>query len=73
GSLETTTREQQHQEFSIARMAGAIVQAVAIGLLGWSLLDFLFEASSMTLLKITLAGVFQLMALTAFFLSREKP
>ena len=67
-----TVREHRHQEFSLARLLGSILQALVAGLLLWALTDWVFgEPRDVLLTKLAFAAVLQLAALTGFVLGRE--
>lgn len=71
-SLEQVTRERRHKEFSPARLVGAILQVLVIGLVGFALLDWVFAAdASAILVKLGFGLVFQMAALTAFWSARS--
>jgi hypothetical protein len=71
GQLEALGRGQRYREFSPARLVGAILQSLVIGFVIAAVADWLYQASAGTqLVKIGLAGVLQLAALTAFMLGR---
>ncbi len=71
--FETITRERRHHEFSPARLIGAILQALVLGFVIAALANWAYGAKEGPLLvKLAFAAVFQLGALTAFMLSREK-
>lgn len=73
-ALELRVREERHLEFSPARLIGAVVQALVVGLVLWALSDWVFAEPPVALLtKLAFAGVLQLGALTAFMLGREVP
>lgn len=72
GALDAGAREQQHRQFSIARLLGAMTQALAIGFVLWAALDWALQGESASVIvKLSFATVLQLMAVTAFYLSRE--
>lgn len=73
-ALDAHLRERQHRDFSLARFAGAISQAVVIGILAWAASDCFFGIAGETILiKLGFAGVLQLVAMTAFVLAgRER-
>lgn len=72
GLLEANARVQRHREFSFARLAGAVLQALVVGLLMLALSDWFFQADvGQLLVKLALAGVLQLATLTAFILARD--
>jgi hypothetical protein len=73
GALDASAREREHREFSIARLLAAIAQGLAIGLLLWAALDWLMpgeRGEGAPVVKLLFAIVLQLMALTAFYVSR---
>lgn len=71
GRLESTARERRHREFSAAWLIGTLLQALVIGFVIAALADWAFEAElGKQLVKLALAGVLQLGALTAFVLAR---
>ena len=71
-SLDGMARERRHREFSPARLIGSILQAFVVGLVLWSVSDWVFgEPRDALLVKIAFAAVLQLGALTAFLLGRE--
>lgn len=70
--LEVTERATRYREFSLARLIGALLQALVVGLLVAALADWAFQGSpAQQLVKLTFAGVLQLGALTAFIMTRE--
>jgi hypothetical protein len=70
--LDTTQREQQHRVFSPARLAGAILQALVVGLVAWALSDWILAAPAGPLqIKLAFAAVLQLIVLTAFASARQ--
>lgn len=72
GRLELQTREQRHQEFSFARLIGALLQALVVGFVIAALADWAYQAPPGTqLVKLGFAAVLQVGVLTAFVLSRE--
>jgi ABC-type transport system involved in cytochrome bd biosynthesis fused ATPase/permease subunit len=65
--LESLARERQHEEFSIARLIGVVVQVAAVGALVVSIAAWAFQAAlGQQLVLLLFAGVLQLGALTAF-------
>ncbi len=73
--IRIVRRGQQHEDFSIGRLAGAIAQAVAICAVGWAFFAAVDDsAQSVTQVAIRLlAGIaFQLMALTFFVASKQR-
>jgi len=72
-ALSATVREDRHAQFSLARLVGAILQALVVGWLLWGVSDWAFGEPSETLrTKLGFAAVFQLVALTAFLVGRER-
>jgi hypothetical protein len=76
GALDASAREQEHREFSVARLLAAVAEALAIGFLLWAALNWLMATEpgegGAIVIKLLFATVLQLMALTAFFLSRPQ-
>ncbi|HPM22360.1 MAG TPA: hypothetical protein PLP66_00540 [Phycisphaerae bacterium] len=73
GLLETTARVQRHRAFSFARLLGALFEALVGGLLFAALMGWVYDASPASLLvELALAGVLQLVALTAFVVARDE-
>lgn len=73
GSLDAEAREKQHREFSWLRLTGSVFQVLTGGLTAWALLDCVFQAHAETVfIKLAFAGVLQLMALTAFLMTRDR-
>ncbi len=77
--LRTTRRERQYEDFSIGRLAGAIVQAIALcavgaGIYAWISADPDATAAAATSATIRLlAGIaLQLLALTCFVAANRK-
>lgn len=71
--VEALTREDAHQEFSPARLAGTMIQVFAIGALLFALADVVFDRDrGAQLVKLALAGVLQVGALTAFVLASRR-
>lgn len=76
--LRMLRREQQHEDFSLGRLAGAIAQAFALCAIGWGIFawidatpDTMATAATSATIRI-LAGIgFQIMALTWFSASRR--
>lgn len=76
--LRMLRREQQHEDFSIGRLAGAIAQAFALCAISWGIFAWIDATPDTTAAAATsatiriLAGIgFQLMALTWFNASRR--
>ena len=73
GSLDASARAGEHREYSFWRLLGAVFQVIVGGLVALALLDWLLQAPSDSLLiKLALAAVLQLSALTAFVVSRDR-
>lgn len=65
--MEALTRERQHEEFSIVRLVGVVVQVAAVGALVVAVASWVFQAAlGQQLVLLLLASVLQLGALTAF-------
>lgn len=72
GAVAPLSRERQHKEYSPARLAGAVLQSVVVGLGAWALSDWLFRMPVEGMyVKLAFASVVQLMALTAFVASQR--
>lgn len=72
GRLETSERAQRHQEFSAARVVGALLQVLVVVAMILAVADWVFGAPpGGQLVKLAFAGVLQMGALTAFMLARE--
>jgi len=75
--LRTTRQEARRQDFSMARLIGAVAQAFAVCALGWGLYATVEiseknpGAVNDAVIRLLTAIVFQLMALTAFVASRR--
>ncbi len=68
--LDVSARESQYKDFAMMRAAGAVLQAIVVGLLLWALSDAFFHAGAGAILvKLQFATLLQLGALTAFYLS----
>jgi hypothetical protein len=73
GQFDNTERERQHQHFSAARLIGAILQALVLGLVIAGSADWVYGSPVGPLLvKLGFAAVFQLGALTAFLVAQER-
>lgn len=69
---ESVARPRRHREFSLARLFGAILQALVVGLIIAAAADWAFQAPlGSQLVKLVFGGVLQLGALTAFTISRD--
>ena len=73
GQVDATLRERRHREFSVARLTGALLQALVVGLVIAAVADWAYRADpAFQLVKLAFAGVLQLGALTAFVMSRQR-
>ncbi|MGE0479852.1 MAG: hypothetical protein AB7Q17_05205 [Phycisphaerae bacterium] len=73
GLIEAKLREDAYHEFSIARLIGAVLQVIVVGLVVLALLDWIFSGPLNTLLtKLAFAAFFQLAALTGFVVSQAR-
>ena len=74
GRMESTARSERYREFSLARLSGTIAQFVVIALLIMAVVDWVNPQipPGGQLVRLAFAGVLQLVALTAFILSRDK-
>lgn len=72
GRLELAAREDRHREFSPARLIGGVLEALVVGFVIAALADWVFQKPGSALVELAFAGVFQLGALTAFVLARER-
>ena len=71
GTLDAAVRGKEHRDFSVGLLVGSILQVIVVGLLALSLLDWVFGATSGSMLiKLAFASVLQLSALTAFVVLR---
>ena len=72
GRVDTATRAHRHREFSVARLIGALLQALVVGFVIAALADWAYQAPPAgQLVKLAFAGVLELGALTAFVLARD--
>jgi hypothetical protein len=72
GRLETTERAQRHQEFSLGRLVGALLQVLVVVVVLSAVADWVFQTPpGGQLVKLAFAGVLQIGVLTAFMLVRE--
>lgn len=70
--LDSLTRERRYGSFSLARMIGAIAQALVVGFMLAALADWIFHAEvAAQIAKLGFAAVLQMGALTAFVVARE--
>jgi hypothetical protein len=71
--LEMQARERQFQTASPLLIVGLVVQVAVVGLIALALLDWAFANFAAPLyIKLLLAVVLQLLALTVFVVTREK-
>lgn len=71
--LDSQRRWHEHQEFSPARLIGGFLQVVVVPLVLWAASDWVFGyAYNEIFTKLGFALVLQLMALSAFVLSRRE-
>ena len=67
--LDQEQRQHQHRDFPLARLLGAVLQALVVGLLAWACSDWVFQSDSdRILVKLGFAAVLQLAALSAYVL-----
>ena len=72
GALDAKARDDRYKEFSVTRMAGSVLQALVVGLMAWSLSDWVFQLPAEALfIKLGFAAVLQLTAMTALLMSKE--
>jgi len=72
GRLDIDARARRHRQFSLARLLGALLQALVVGLVIAALADWVYGAAlGAQLVKLVFAGVLQLGALTAFVIARD--
>jgi histidinol-phosphate phosphatase family protein len=69
--LRTVDRRNRAEDFSFAKLAGAVIQIVAIAALLWGLFAMIRGAPQVTI-RLLLAMVLQMMALTFFLLSQKR-
>jgi D-glycero-D-manno-heptose 1,7-bisphosphate phosphatase len=71
--LRTVDRRSQAEDFSLARLIGAVVQILALGMLIWAVFAIMGnDDPSVQLIRLTLAVLLQLMALTCFIIPGKK-
>lgn len=71
-AVDAGLREQRHKEFSPARLVGAILQVLVVGLVAMAAMDYLFQVPvGQLVIKLAFALVLQTMVLTAFVLAGE--
>ncbi len=72
GALDARARDKRYKEFSATRLVGAVLQALVVGLMAWSLSDWVFQLPAEGLfIKLAFAAVLQLIAMTALLMSKE--
>lgn len=72
GRLETKERAGRHQQFSLGRLLGSLLEVLVVVVTIWTVADWVYQAPpGGQLVKLAFAGVVQLGALTAFVLARE--
>ncbi|RIK67413.1 MAG: hypothetical protein DCC65_06165 [Planctomycetota bacterium] len=76
--LRMLRREQQHEDFSFARLAAAVAQAFALCAIGWGLFawidaapDQIGPAATAATIRLLAGIAFQVMALTLFVASKK--
>ena len=69
--LEQQQRSRMYQDFSLAKLSGAIVQMVAIGLFGWGMLATVDGRIDAAFVRLLSAVFMQLLATTLFLLHRH--
>jgi hypothetical protein len=69
--LEQQQRSHMYQDFSLAKLTGAIVQMVAIGLFGWGMLATVDGRIDAAFVRLLSAVFMQLVATTLFLLYRH--
>jgi hypothetical protein len=76
-NLDARTRESRVREFSLPRLAAALLQALVVGLVFWALSDWVFGVDSASLwIKLGFAAVLELgviAALLACLLGANEP
>jgi D-glycero-D-manno-heptose 1,7-bisphosphate phosphatase len=70
-ALEQQQRSRMYQDFSLAKLTGAIVQMVAIGLFGWGMLATVDGRIDAAFVRLLSAVFMQLLATTLFLLHRH--
>lgn len=70
-SLRRHERKQRHEDFSVLRLAGTLTQMLALIVGGWGMMAF-FSDMSLALTRFVLAGILQLITLTAFVCSEKR-
>jgi D-glycero-D-manno-heptose 1,7-bisphosphate phosphatase len=70
--LRTVDRRNQAEEFSLAKLAGAVLQLVAVGALIWAMFSIIRGLTyADSLIRLMLGVLLQLMALTCFVLAKR--
>jgi hypothetical protein len=70
--LDASARETRIRQFSLARLAAALLQALVVGLVVWSLSDWLFAMEPAGLgIKLGFAAVFELGVIAALLAARD--
>jgi len=73
GALDGAAHESAHRHYSLARLIGAILEVIVVGLVALAVLDWLLQAPPASLLtKLAFAAVLQLSALTALLVARDE-
>lgn len=70
--LRVTKREQRYTDFSVAQLAGAIAQAVALCAVGWGIYAAINGAQNDAAIRLLVGMALQLMALTGFMAGKKK-
>lgn len=70
--LRTVDRRSRAEEFSLARLAGSVLQIVAVAALLWAVFGWLRGGTLDAFVRLQFAIVVQLMALTSFILPSRK-
>ncbi|MFQ5411510.1 MAG: D-glycero-alpha-D-manno-heptose-1,7-bisphosphate 7-phosphatase [Phycisphaerae bacterium] len=70
--LRVTKREQRYVDFSVAQLAGAIAQAIALCAIGWGIYAAINGAQSDATIRLLVGMALQLMALTGFTAGKRK-
>lgn len=70
-TVDEIARERWRRELSPTRVIGAILQVIVVGLLVLAVFDWAFQSSGAGLTKLAFAATLQLVALTAFVVSRD--
>jgi hypothetical protein len=70
--MRTVDRRNRAEDFSIAKLAGAVIQIVAVAALLWALFAMIRGSANEAFIRMLLAMVLQTMALTFFLLSQKR-